>query len=135
LNLTDRHPARVQRENLVVESGEAALVLRDQARLERPLAVARHVDRERAVVGQYRLSARAVAIIGGVVRFRAAHRIPQVVRELATQRALDDRFLEATDGRVELLGRDPPPGERIDRESRTGPAPVARQAAPRVCGA
>jgi hypothetical protein len=45
-------------------------------------------------------------MIGRVVRFRTARRIAQMVRQLAAQRALDDRFLEATDRRVEFFWRD-----------------------------
>jgi hypothetical protein len=41
LDLPDRHAPGVERENLVVEAGEAALVLRDQPRLERAFAIAR----------------------------------------------------------------------------------------------
>lgn len=39
------HAPRVERENLVVEAGEPALVFGDQPRLERALAIARDLDR------------------------------------------------------------------------------------------
>ena len=136
LNLAHGHPARIERQDLVVEAGEAPLVLGDQPRLEGALAIARHVERERAVVGQDRLAARPVAMIRGVLRLGAAGRIAQMMRELAAQRPLDDRFLEPADRRVELLVARAGLGERIDRESRTGLAPRACQAsAISVCGA
>jgi hypothetical protein len=48
-DLSRRYTARVQRENLVVEPGEPTLVLRNQLRLERRFAIARHVDRQWSV--------------------------------------------------------------------------------------
>src|SRR4029453_12908600 len=96
--------------------GEPALVLRDQARLERPLAIARDVDRERPVVGQDLFAARAVAMIRRVVGFRPAWRVTEMVCELATERALDNRFLEATHGGVELLGRDRALAEKVGQD-------------------
>src|SRR5262249_29434275 len=114
LDLADRHSPRIQREHLVVEAREAALVLADQARFKRAVAIARHRDRHRAIVGQDRLPARAVAVIGDVVRLRTAGRIAQMMRELTAQRALDQRLFEATDGCVELLRRDRPrPNELV----------------------
>src|SRR5262249_8938883 len=55
--------------------------------------------------GQHRLAAGSIAMIRGVVGFLAAGRVPQMVRQLAAQRSLDNRLLEATDGGVELLSR------------------------------
>jgi hypothetical protein len=45
------------------------------------LAIARYLDSEVAVIRQDRLAIRAVAMIRGVLGFRAARRIPEVVRE------------------------------------------------------
>jgi len=42
-------------------------MLGDQPRLERPLTIARHVDRPRPVIGQDGLAARPIAMIRGVV--------------------------------------------------------------------
>ena len=58
-------------EDLVVEAGEAPFVLRDEARLETALPIARHLDRERAIIGQHRLAAGPIAMIGGVLRLAA----------------------------------------------------------------
>jgi hypothetical protein len=60
LNLPHGHPTCVEGEDLVVKPREAALVFRNQARLERAVAIARHLNRQRAVVGQHRFPARAV---------------------------------------------------------------------------
>ena len=78
-------------------------MLGDEPRLKRPLAVARDVNRQRAVVGQHRLATRPIPMIGGGLRLGAAWRVPEVVRELAAQGALDDGLLEAPDRGVELL--------------------------------
>ena len=73
---------------------------------QRARAIAWHADREWTVVGQHRFTAGAVSMICGVVGLLATGRVPEMVRQLTTQRALDDRFLEATDRGVELLRRD-----------------------------
>lgn len=59
------HATRVHDHDLVVETGEAALVLGDEQRLEGAIAIARHRYVQRAVVGQYRLAALAVAVVAG----------------------------------------------------------------------
>ena len=115
LDLAHRHATRVERENLVVEASEPTLVLGNQLRLERALAIARHVDRQRAVVRQDRFGPCPVAMIGGVLGFSPAGRIPEVVRQLAAERTLHDRFLEATDSGIELLdGQGPLPHKLIE---------------------
>jgi len=42
-------------------------------------------------------------MIGDVLRFGPPWGITQVMRQLAAEGALDDRFLEAADGGIELL--------------------------------
>jgi hypothetical protein len=44
-------------------------------------------------------------MISDVLRFGTPRRITQVMRQLAAEGALDDRFLEAADGGIELLDR------------------------------
>jgi hypothetical protein len=78
-------------------------MLGNQARLKGPGPIAGHVDGERSVVGQDGLAAGPIAMIRGVLRLDAARRRAQVVGQLAAERALDDRFLEATNGGLELL--------------------------------
>src|ERR1043165_9911242 len=97
----------IQRENLVVEAGESPLVFADQPRLEGAVAIAGHLDPQRPVIGQHGLAAAPIAVIRGFVGFLAARRVPEMVCQLAPERALDDGLLEAADGRVELLRRDP----------------------------
>jgi len=80
-------------------------VLPDEPRLKAPVAVAGHVDPQRSVIGRHRLADCAIAVIRGVVQLLAARRITQMVRQLADERALDNRFLESTDRRIELLKR------------------------------
>jgi hypothetical protein len=104
LDFPHGHAPRVQRQNLVVEAREPAFVFADQPRFEAPLAIARHVDRQRPVIGQHGLAARPVPMIGAVVRFLATGRVAQMVRELATSCALDNGLLEPTHRGVELLG-------------------------------
>jgi hypothetical protein len=47
-------------------------------------------------------------MIGGVVGFGAAGRIPEMMREFPTQGPLNHRLVESPDGRFQLLGRDRP---------------------------
>jgi hypothetical protein len=67
LNLAHGHAPRVQCESLVVEARKAALVFRNQPRRERPLAIAWHIDPERAVIGEHGFAARPIPVIRRVV--------------------------------------------------------------------
>jgi hypothetical protein len=82
--------------------------LGDQPRLERPLAITRHVNCQRPIIGQHGLTADPVAMIRRGVGFVAARRVAQVMGQLAAEGPLDDGFLEATDRRVELFRRERP---------------------------
>ena len=137
LNLAHGHAPRVEREHLVVKAGEAPLVLRDQPRLERPVAIAGHLKGERAVVGQHRLSAGSVAMVGDLSSgFVPPGRIAQVMRQLAAQRALDDQLLEPTDRHVELLGRERPlANESIENLRGNGRQGAPQGSTTSVCGA
>src|SRR5207237_9214684 len=99
-------PARIERNDLVVEPGKAAFVFRDQSRLKTALAIARDVDRQRTIVGEHGLLARAVAMIAALLGLDAARRIAQMMRQLAAPGAFDDGLLKAADRRLELLRRD-----------------------------
>jgi hypothetical protein len=103
LDLPPRPPAAVQREHLVVDAGEPAGLLGNEARLKGPGAVARHVDGERSVVGQPGLAAGPMAMIRGVLRLGATRGIAHVVGQLAPERTLHARLLETADGGIELL--------------------------------
>ena len=88
------------------QPGESALVFADQPRLTRALPIAWHLDPQRPIVGQHRFAARPISMMARVVGFGAAGWISQMVRQLATERPLDDRLLESADRRIERLGRD-----------------------------
>jgi hypothetical protein len=77
------------------------------------MRVGAHVHRQWPVVGQDRLAARPVSMIRRVVGLGAAGRIAQVMGQLATPRALDNGFLEAANGRLELLGRQRPLADKL----------------------
>jgi hypothetical protein len=89
LDVADAHPARVERDDLVVKAVEAALVLGHDLRFERPLPVARRADPHRPVLGMQRLGRRAVAAVPGPARRRMAALIAEVVGQLGVHRALD----------------------------------------------
>ena len=87
-DLAGAHAARVHRHDLVIEPGEAALVLGDQLRVEARLTVARHVDRQLAGIGHHGLPAVAVARVAGTVL------AGQVMIHLRVQGALGQRLLQ-----------------------------------------
>jgi hypothetical protein len=60
-------------------------VLANELRLEGPLPIARHNNRQRPVVGQHRLTARPVAMIRRLVGLGAAGRIAEMVTELGAR--------------------------------------------------
>ena len=105
LNLAHREPARVERDDRVIEAREASLVFADQPRLETAVPVARHGERQRAVIRQHGLAAAPIAMIRGVFGLGPARHITEMVAQLGAQGPLDDRLLEPADSAVELLGR------------------------------
>jgi len=91
LNIAHAHAARVHAQNLVVEALERALVLLHQLRLERAVAVARHLNGHVALVCAQRLLARAVARVATALAFLGAWLVAQVVGHLGLQGALHER--------------------------------------------
>ena len=91
LDLTRAQAARVERNDLVVEAGQPALILADQHRVETGLTVARYGHIDMAVVGQYTLAAAAVAVVaagaGGFL-------LRQVVVELGRHQPVQQGLLE-----------------------------------------
>ena len=81
-NLARAHTPRVHRDDLVIEAGEAPLVLCNQQRLKAALPVARHLQRHPAGVGHHALAAIAVPAVPGTAIAR------QVVLHLRVQRPL-----------------------------------------------
>jgi hypothetical protein len=90
-------------------------VLADQLRLEGSLAVARHVNAQRAVVGQDSLAAAAIAMVGNAYRFLFAARLAKVMRHFGTQCPSDDGFLELPHDGFDRLGRHGASDELIDQ--------------------
>lgn len=76
----------------------------NQLGLERALTVPRHVDRQRAILGEDRRGPRPVAMTGAALGLTAAGRIPEVVGQLAAEGTFDDGLLEPPNGGIELLG-------------------------------
>ena len=96
LDLPRRHAAGVHGDDLVVESGEAPLVLADQHRLEAPLTVAGDIDPQRTVLGQHRLGARPIAVIARRLGLLSAGEVPEVMGESSAPRQRSIRaFLNA----------------------------------------
>ena len=71
-----------------------SFALGDQDRLEAAIAVARQIDPDRAALGDHRLAAGAIALVGLAVRFRLSGSIAQVQVHLRTHRPFDHRLLE-----------------------------------------
>ncbi|EEF27747.1 conserved hypothetical protein [Ricinus communis] len=94
LDLAHAHATRVHRDDALVKAGEAALVFGDQDRLEAAVAVARQLDPDDATIGDDRLAAGAVALVGLASGFGSARRIPQMQIHLRTHRAFDNRLVK-----------------------------------------
>ena len=94
LDLANRHTAGVQRDDLVVEAVEAGLALGHDLRLEGAVAIARHVDIDRSVLGQHRLGIAAVAVVAGPPAGGIALLVAEMMRQLGTERPLEQRLLE-----------------------------------------
>src|SRR5205807_10338624 len=88
-DVTDRQPAAVEREDLLVEPDEPPLALFDDLRLEAAVPVARSVDLDLPVLGDQRLRWRAVALIGSPTRRLAMRLIAEVLGQLNLHRPLD----------------------------------------------
>jgi hypothetical protein len=98
LDLPGAHAPRVHRDDLVVEPGEAPLVLGDQLRVEARLPIPRHLELDPPGLGQHGLLAVAVAAVGAVVP-------GQVVVHLRVQRPLGQGLLQAVEEAVRIERR------------------------------
>src|SRR4051794_16241055 len=94
LDLANRHAARVETENLLVEAVEPRLALGDQQRLEAAGPVARHGNVDFAIVGQDGLGAAPVAAVAAATAGRIALLIAKMLAQLGSQSALDQRLLQ-----------------------------------------
>jgi len=88
-DLAHCHPARVHRQDLVVESVEVALVLGDQLRLEAPVPIARDLDRDLTLTRTHGLLGLAVAAIALSLGRRLTGLVAQVLRQLRAHRPVD----------------------------------------------
>ena len=55
VDLSHRHPARIHRDDLLIEAFEALLSFGDQQRLKTPAPIPRNLDLHRSVFSKYRL--------------------------------------------------------------------------------
>src|SRR5204862_7422916 len=77
-DLPRAHPARVHRDDLVVETREPALMLRHDLRLERPLPITGQLDLDRPVVSEQLLRRRTVPAIRVALRRLLAKLVAEV---------------------------------------------------------
>jgi len=94
LDLPDRHTSGVQRDDLVVETIQARLALGHDLRLEAAVAITRHLDLDRPVLGQHRLGGGPVAVVARPPAGGIALLVAEMVRQLGAQRTLEQRLLE-----------------------------------------
>ena len=92
LNIAHRHAQCIHRQDLGVESFEPRLVLLDQLRLERAVAIARHLDRHLPGFAFQRLLALAVARVAASIAGHLVLLIAQVMVHLTGQHPLHQRL-------------------------------------------
>jgi hypothetical protein len=109
----DGEAAGVEREHFLVEARQPAQPLGDQLGHEAPGPVAGNVQRDLVGVGENRLGAGAVAMIGLAWRLRLARFIAQVLGELGLQGPLDQRLLHLPEDALEVGRRLHPSEQRI----------------------
>src|SRR4051794_13763981 len=98
-DLAGAHAPRVHRDDLVVEAGEAPLVLGDQLRVEARLPVAWYRQLDPARVGDDGLAAVPVAAVAGSLL------TAEVVVHLGVQRPFGERLLQLVEQAVRVEGR------------------------------
>src|SRR6266508_1004941 len=97
LDLAGRHPARVEGEDLLVEAVEGAGVLGHDPRLERGVAVARQLDRDRPVDRAQRLRRDAVAPVRLRLRRLRTRRVAEMLLQLGAGSPLDQTPTQLVD--------------------------------------
>ena len=85
-------PPSCQRQHDLVDAVQPALPLAHDLRLEAAVPVARHLDLDRADLGQHRLRPNAVAGVAAVAPGRIVLVIAQVAADLLLQRGLHHRL-------------------------------------------
>ena len=95
-DLSRRHPARVQRDDLVVETREAPSILADQHRVKAPMTIARYRQLQFAGIRQNGLAAVTIAVIASfflrlrsqmMVHLGVEHPLRQTLLQLVNQTA------------------------------------------------
>lgn len=89
-DVTGGHPLRIQRDDRLVEAGQAALMLAHDLRLKRPRPVPRDLDRHLADIGADRLRRHPVPRVRRTPTRRIVPVIAQVLGHLDLQRGLQD---------------------------------------------
>ena len=89
-DLADRHPARIHRDDLVVEIRKPTLIFSDQLGIKRPGPIPRHRQRHLRGASQNRLFRIAVAVIGLALNAVGV----QMLVELGIQDPLRERLLQ-----------------------------------------
>src|SRR3954468_14405255 len=98
-DLARAHAPGIHRDHLVIEAGEAALILGNQLGIEAGLAIARDLQIQLAGVGDHRLATIAVAAVAGPSFAR------EMVIHLGIQDALGERLLQAVEKAVRIKRR------------------------------
>src|SRR5699024_898764 len=111
LDVANRHPARVEADDHVIEPAQAALALGDQARGERPGPIPRDLQLDGPELGLHRLRRGPGAGVGVLRRLAGALLVAQVAGQLGLQasleRCLDQRGHEpAVTGQLDLASVD-----------------------------
>lgn len=100
LDVPDRHPARIQADDHVIEPAQAPLPLRNQAWSERAGTVTGDVQRDRPDLGLNRLRRRPITRVGVLRRVPGALLVAEMAAQLRLQapfqRGLDQRRHEPT---------------------------------------
>src|SRR5688572_12775965 len=92
LDFAHTHPARIHRDDLLVETVEALLTLSDDLGLEATGAIARDLELELAVLARDGLLRGAVSGVAGVAPLGRMLLVAKMVCELGVHRALDERL-------------------------------------------
>jgi hypothetical protein len=98
-NLARAHPARVHRDDLVIEAGKPALVLGDELRIEARLPVPRHLQLEPAAVRRHRFAAIAVAAVA------RPSLSDEMMVHLGIQRPVGQRLLQLVEKAIRIKRR------------------------------
>ena len=89
LDLPSRHPSGIQRDDLVVKSGDAALSVRDQLRLEVTVSIAGNVDGDVTLVAFEGFAAGAIAGIATATAIGSVFLVAQVVSHFSLEDTLN----------------------------------------------